>query len=222
MICKYCGSQYAGNRCPSCGKTIPLMKRSMELDRLMSASVDGEAAGVPGIPLTPPSSSGTERGQMSEYLRGLKEGYDNGYRDGSKKAPPFQPQHYRIARRALLTCALIFFAVAIISGLIGHMIGYNKGHNRGMVLAMSTYEPQIAELKQQHQADVMRLEQLESKSATEREEGNNEAVRDLASPTNTPIPSSATVDDPSGNVTEESPEEAVISVENTQGPENEH
>ena len=75
MICKYCGAQYTGNKCASCGKVIPLVRRSTVLDRLMA---DAEKP-------QPVSVKTFEQGLKEGYQKGLSEGYQNGLKESQSK-----------------------------------------------------------------------------------------------------------------------------------------
>ena len=166
MICKYCGAEYAGNKCPSCGKAIPLVKRSTELDVLMDGdvvSLEPTFHKAPPTSPTPASVKTFEQGIREGYQKGLKEGYDNGYKEG-RTSPPVTSQP-KIKRTALL-CAVIFLALGTISGIISNNLGYTNGYKKGedaglvtgkeqgILIAQSTYEPQISSLQSSHQSAI--------------------------------------------------------------------
>lgn len=186
MICKYCGALYEGNKCSTCGKVIPLVKRSTDLDILMSS------VSKPPVPVRPtdgtyslPSSEKTfEKGLKEGYQRGLKEGYENGFKDG--KSIITNPPRPNIKRFAIL-CAMFFFIGAAISGIVSSKVSYNSGYrngtDNGIIIAKSTFEPQIDNLNDQHQAE---LEQAKIEAHTA---GHEEALREMATPSDTPTSS---------------------------------
>jgi len=147
MICKYCGAHYSGNKCDACGKVMPLMKRSTEIDILM--------AGVtPKKPSDPPRMNTYEQGRKEGYQKGLTEGYNNGYADGVAALPT--KNRIPMKAMALLSIA-VFIVAAVLSGFIFGKKGYNSGFEKGsfhgneqgvetgIQIATSTYEPLLTE-----------------------------------------------------------------------------
>ena len=183
MICKYCGARYEGGKCTLCGKVQPLVKRSTELDILMSAS-----SGTPGED----TKSAFDQGFKKGYQKGLMEGYANGKKDGSKEKAALgaeergnEGEQHKTAvpiprKRKLLKLAAVcaaILAAAGVSGLIGSRIsyrnGFEKGTEQGIQTAASTYEPQIHDLREQHRTA---LEQAETEAHAA---GYAEAVREM-------------------------------------------
>ena len=189
MICKYCNHQYEGDRCSSCGKMIPLTKRSTELDTLMGRGTasDRDPSSIFGAVTV--NKTMAQR-LSAEYQRGLKEGYDNGFQDGNKNSSVQHQPSLRIGKALVICCAVAIIS-AIGGGFIGRSLGYNSGHSNGIIQARSTYEPRITVLEQQHQTDVESQRVLETKIVSARREGYDEAVRELLTPTGTlttPVP----------------------------------
>lgn len=147
MICKYCGAQYTGRECTACGKVMPLMKRSTELDVLMSGIATT-------VSRTPHKGKTYEQGVNEGYQKGLTEGYSNGYADAVTKKTG--QSNMPIQKMALL-CAVIFVVAAVLSGLIFGTTGYNRGYSQGSIvgkdqgqeagirIASSTFEPLLSE-----------------------------------------------------------------------------
>lgn len=104
MICKYCGKQYAGNKCPSCGKSIPLVKRSLELDILMKDS-----------PIQPFSARPNEKDIKEEYPGSIPESIQNEY-EGSNKGPVAPPKSFRFETLRIVRLAALLF-VLFLSGI---------------------------------------------------------------------------------------------------------
>lgn len=184
MICKYCGAQYTGNTCPACGKVIPLVKRSTDLDVLMS--------GTPApAPSAAPAPKTYEQGIREGYQKGLKEGYDNGCRESKSPAvsaavPAAAPSHRKITLKTILLSAAVVVVAAAAGGLIGNRIGYNAGYKggssdgqaEGIRIAESTYKPQIDSWAEKYQEDVEQA----------RREGYETAKKELAASAVTPTP----------------------------------
>ena len=111
--------------------------------------------------------------------------------DGESKRP--EPLHLNIKRFAIL-CAFIFTVGAAIGGLISskisYKISYNKGTENGILIAKSTYEPQIGVLSVQHQTEI------EQTKREVHDAGFEEALSEMATPSITltlsPTPESST------------------------------
>ena len=191
MICKYCGARYTGNRCAACGKVMPLVRRSTELDVLMS--------GMPAAQPSGPSALKTyEQGVKEGYQKGLKEGYDNGFREGKAESPaPAAPARRGGRKTALILTAALAAALAVgglTGGLIGRGIGYSGGKKAGVAqgkdeatrAVRDEYEQTIAALKEQHLKDVEKAKEEGRKQG--KEEGRAEAEAERAAPAETPEP----------------------------------
>jgi len=167
MICKYCGARYTGNKCPACGKVIPLVKRSTNLDALMSdASVTREKA---------PAARTFEQGLKEGYQKGLREGYANGFKEGQGKhqAPPavpatapekpsvsVRPKQERPGLGKMAVLFALLLAVAAASGFIFSRIGYQNGERAGFTEGREkgasdtekSYSRKIKELEERYQS----------------------------------------------------------------------
>lgn len=148
MICKYCGAQYTGNKCTSCGKVIPLVKRSTDLDVLMIGSTDR---------IDRPNSPGKtyDQGLREGYQKGLKEGYNNGYSEGKEKATLVERPPKTNVKKLIILFASIAVLLSALSGFLFSKIGYKqgivKGREEGVQAATEDMKPQLAE---QYQAGL--------------------------------------------------------------------
>ena len=150
MICKYCGAQYGGNKCNGCGKIIPLVKRSTEMDNLMGNST------LPPDPKPLRPQQTYEEGIKEGYQKGLTEGYNNGFKDGKAKVSvPPKPNRPNIKLLAIL-CTSVFVLGAVISGFVSTKISFSKGTENGIHIAKSTYEPTIEDINSQHKIELER------------------------------------------------------------------
>ena len=208
MICKYCGSQYTGNRCPACGKVLPLVKRSTDIDILMSGSspVPDERTFAQGL------KEGLQKGLKEGYDNGYGEGHEAGYKEGlaAQEVPkPSRPQFSRFKVIAILCAAVLVVSVA--SGLIGNGIGYSnglkkgtsagfaqgkeegrkegkeEGKEEGLRIAASTFEPQLAEQYRQG---------VEKGKAEGYQAGYGAAAKSVATPEAEPTPSATPTAEP--------------------------
>ena len=138
MICKYCGSQYSGNICTSCGKTIPLVKRSTDLDLLMSNTKSEK----PGKTY--------EQGIKEGYQKGLSEGYNNGYADGRRSGNPGESPKTPVPKNIILVLLSLCLLLPAISGYIFNNSGYNHGYQKGNADAQATIEDEKKKLEKDY------------------------------------------------------------------------
>lgn len=124
MICKYCGAQYTGNKCTSCGKVMPLVKRSTNLDILMIGS--SSRAAQPDSP-----EKTFEQGLKEGYQKGLREGYNNGYAEGKEKAEFVEKPSKTNVKRLIILLASVAVLFSALSGFLFSKIGYNTGYKQG-------------------------------------------------------------------------------------------
>ena len=159
MIWKFCGSQYNGCRCPSCGKVIPLMKRSSDLDILMRDS-----------PLPDRALSGGEKPEKAESI---KPGYDDHAARQQDQVVDIAGLSPRSGQKInmLIVYGAVLLAAVLISGFLNRYIGYRRGFHEGKALgieqgieegnetASKTYSQRLEELNGQHLTEVRKARQ---------------------------------------------------------------
>ena len=191
MICKYCGSQYSGNICTSCGKTIPLVKRSTDLDLLMSNTKSEK----PGKTY--------EQGIKEGYQKGLSEGYNNGYADGRRSGNPGASPKTHIPKNIILILLFLCLLLPAISGYIFNNSGYNQGYQKGNADAQATIEDEKKKLEKDYdigfdEGKKQGLEEGKKQGLEEgREKGREEAKEQYESQIEKEKP---TVNDTSGKL----------------------
>ena len=168
MICKYCGSQYSGNICTSCGKTIPLVKRSTDLDLLMSNTKSEK----PGKTY--------EQGIKEGYQKGLSEGYNNGYADGRRSGNPGESPKTPVPKNIILVLLSLCLLLPAISGYIFNNSGYNHGYQKGNADAQATIEDEKKKLEKDYDIgfDEGKKQGLEEGKKQGLEEGKKQGLEE--------------------------------------------
>lgn len=113
MICKNCGLQFSGTRCPKCGTEVSLRKRSTDLDMLIEKTENLQGTFEEG------------------YQNGFREGYANGRKDAEEKSSGgiIIPRH-RLSKFFLYLAATLFIVI-LLGVLTGNGIGQKKGYEKG-------------------------------------------------------------------------------------------
>lgn len=120
MICKNCGLQFSGTRCPKCGTEVTLRKRSTDLDMLIEKTENLQSTFEEG------------------YQNGLREGYENGVKDAAVKT-----SGGIIIPRDRLSIFVLYLAatlliVILLGVLAGNGIGRKKGYEKGWEAAFTS------------------------------------------------------------------------------------